>query len=130
MPMTSGNFFANLLLGVTPTALGRALDHNPADITTWNNDLLADKGDDAVTLGMLSSILTDPGNALLYNALLTTVKFQGQSVPVGQVLVQKLWTVGNTAGVLNKPWSIPPHPSGSTDISSLINTVGAFDETK
>lgn len=138
MSVTTGQFFKLLLLAATPTALGRALNNNPTTIADWNRALTATDShgnyilDDATVISTLSGILMDGANAPVLNALLTQISYQNQMVPQGQVIAQIVWGIGITSGVLNMPWSSPPHPRGTTDITNLIASLAAlanYDDT-
>ena len=129
MGITTGELFAQLLMAVTPTAVGQALNNLTAASTPndWRAAVKAnavgEEQDVANTLA--NNLQTD----LLLQALLQPVGAADATTPLGLVLKNRIWNIGlKTAGVLNGGWSTPPHPSGK-NATTLFYTVAAFDET-
>ena len=130
MSVTTGDLFTKLLLAVTPTALGEALNGSPTQISAWSTALQANAvWEVASVVTLLNGYLNDASFSLLFNALLTPVTFNGQQQPIAQVLKNLIWLVGKQAGVITIPWMTPPHPGGATDIGNMIANLPSFDET-
>ncbi|HEX3682084.1 MAG TPA: hypothetical protein VHU83_06025 [Bryobacteraceae bacterium] len=140
MPLTTGQFFAYVLVGITPTALGRALASGPANPDEWGQAMDADIADgttieDAAVVARFHSLLSEYPQ--IYTALLMPVYQPDPGSPgkynptsVGSLLADSLATLGLQPGFLNtsQGWSDPPHPSG-TDVLNLIESFSKFDET-
>lgn len=139
MTITSGQFFSAVLMGIIPTALGRALARRPTNLGEWHialdNDIQADPlEEDPIVVqkfhGMLRMFPT------IYSALLTRVYTLDATtdpptyVPdtVGRVMVGALNAVGNQDGFLTFPWTNPPHAKGA-DVLRMDNFLSQFDET-
>lgn len=136
MSITSGQFFTYILLGITPTALGRAVDHDPADAAAWSTALTQDILNGVSVEG--SAIVTEYQNLLstypqIYTALLMTIYVPDGSggyapVPLAKIVKDQINSLGLTPNFLDVPWSNPPHPSGQ-DVTNLINLLTPYDET-
>jgi len=126
MSIATGELLAQLVLAVTPSAVGEALNglsatSTPAD---WVAAVQANAvGEDQNVANTLAAKLQTDS---LLQALLQPA--DNTTMPLGLILKNRIWTIGATAGVLNIPWSTPPHPGGQ-DAINLYNTVAAFDET-
>lgn len=136
MPITSGQFFTYILLGITPTALGRAVDHDPANAAAWSTALSQDIQSGVSVEDPL--IVTEYQNLLatypqIYTALLTTIYVPDgvggyAPVPLAKVMKDQINSLGLTLNFLNAPWSNPPHPSGA-NVATLTAVLSAYDET-
>jgi hypothetical protein len=147
--ITAGEFFACVLLGTNPTALGYALNTlinnhpQPGDwtIANWAAALAQDTSPGGTTVetpgvvGELQNMLADTYDAQVFSILLTPVYMPDNNdppnyspTPLGRVLMTKLYNLGTTQNYLNVRWMSPPHPSDG-DVQALISRLVAYTET-
>lgn len=130
MPITTGELFAQLLIAVTPTAIGSALNNLTANSTVqnWKDAVQKNQvGEDPATVGQLVQQFKTQS---LFQALLAPVyDNKGNPFPLALVLKNRIWTIGITPGVLNSFWVTPPHPPGP-DVIRLVTLLNAYDESK
>jgi hypothetical protein len=145
MAITTGQFFSAVLMGITPTALGRALRKKPANLQAWLDALAAD------TTGANPFSREDPLVVKKFHDLLqmhpeiftTLLKTLYQQVPVGtpgaqqisalstslgNLMVNALNPLGRQSGFLNFDWTNPPHPKDG-DVTRMDAHFSQFDET-
>jgi hypothetical protein len=141
--LTTGEYFAAILLAVTPSALGIALgtaaSKPNATIQDWIN-ALPDAGDTPQVNAALTKMLNDPRYAPIFTALLAAKTIAapdgtvfkdaaGKPVPITAAPLVKdiVWNEGSQGTNLALPWSRPPHPTGN-DLLALVNHLNAFQE--
>ncbi len=144
MSITTGQFFSYILLGINPTALGRALDNMPTTPDEWGKVLAHDievgnSKEDASVVARFQKLLTTYPE--IFTALLTPVYVSDNTdpnkvvyvpVPLAKVMKDQISRLGSNTdksreSSLNVPWSSPPHPPGQF-VWRLIDMLSQFDE--
>jgi hypothetical protein len=130
MPITTGQLFSQLLIAVTPTAVGSALNNLTADSTVKDWMEAVQKNQVGENPATVPQLVTQCKTQSLFQALLAPVyDNKGNPFPLALVLKNRIWTIGTTPGLLNSIWVTPPHPPGA-DVIRLVNLLNPFDETK
>ena len=139
--LTTGQYFAAILLSVTPSALGIALNTAASKPNPTLKDWIAalpDAGDTPEVNAALTKMLQNPAYTPIFTTLLAshtvsapdgTVFKDSTGAPVPMTfapLVKNLVWNDNRAN-LAAPWSTPPHPRDG-DLLSLIKLLGAYQE--
>jgi hypothetical protein len=137
MSIRTGEFFTCILMAISPTALGQAIEHEPKTAADWSAALSKDIDngnsveDPGVVIQLQALLAKNPAifNALLTPVLVPDARSGFSPVPVAKVLKDQIWMLGSSDNFLTVPWDTPPHP-GSQDITALVNNLLPYDETK
>jgi hypothetical protein len=132
MSINSGQFFELLLLAITPSAVGAALDGPlltpgaPANTEQWITFVKDNfNNEDPDVLAEIVERMSN--NTKIFDKLLTPVTYLGAPHPVAWVMKELVWGLGIDGTVLSPPWMNPPHPGGS-DVTDLFDILDEYEE--